>query len=84
MTLSKRKIKTSIKNLMDAVRDADLVDCQDGGVNVDIVLTRREGQHHQVMGLQEAEERLDAAIRAIWELLTGNRITGDPVGFIND
>ncbi len=81
--ISNDAIRESLKDLMQAVRISTLADCQDGGVNVDVILSQRTGHTHQVMSIAEAERIiLDKAIRSTWELLTGTKVKGDPVEFI--
>lgn len=78
----RERVRQLLDELMDAVRDNALSDCQDGGIHVDIVNSMRKGHESEVMSLEEAEGRLDDAIRKTWKELTGQDIAGDPVEFI--
>ena len=83
--MTSRAARKIILDLTEAAGDVVLVECQDGGENVDIVLSRVAGHASEVMSLREAERRLDGAIkRAYRALKPGFDIVGDPVAFIND
>ena len=77
-----KQLRRLIHGVIDAATDCSLVGCQDGGVNVDVVLSRRRGHTNEVMGLEESEERLDSAIRKLWKAITGTSIKGDPFDFV--
>lgn len=79
---SHSRLRDVLRDLIEAVRDNALADCQDGGVNVDVVNSMRKGHESEVMSLKEAEQRLDRALRNAWKEITGDRIKGDPVEFI--
>lgn len=69
--------------LIDATTDVCLVDHQDGGEKIDVVYSKVPGSHDDAMTLPEAEGRLDVAIRQLYGVLTGQRVEGDPMEFIN-
>lgn len=81
--MTHEKAKKIIRDLVDAGRDGTLVECQDGGENVDIIYSREKGHTEEVMTLAESERRMDIAIRAAWRALVGTPLPGDPVEFIN-
>lgn len=76
--------KRTVLDLIDAGKMGALIDNQDGGENIEVVFSRKRGQKTQAMEADEAEEFMDAAIRAAWRLMGGEDIDGDAVEFINE
>ena len=81
--MSEKDAKVVIADLLAVAHDGALASCQDGGVNVDIVFSRKPGREDRVMTLRESEQRLDAAIRRAYAAMTGEKVKGDPVEFVN-
>lgn len=70
-----------IADLINASRADALVPLYDGGVTVDVVYSLKRPRHR--MTLKESESLMDAAIRAAWVALTGDKLKAeDPVTFV--
>ncbi len=81
--MSDKQAKQIILDLLDAANDGALASCQDGGANVDVVFSRMKGHENEVMSLSESERRMDRAIRRACRALTGKKIEGDPIAWVN-
>lgn len=81
--MSETEARGLIASLMDAAHDVCLAEHQDGGKNVDII--ESVDKPGEVMTIDEAERRLDVAIKAAWETLTGRPIPrgADPFEFVH-